>query len=410
MASPERLDTMVAVTKPKGWIALLAFCLLIVELLVWSIFGSLSLTVSGQGIFIRDRVIQVEAGADGRVVSLVPVGGTVVEGTIIAELDLSSLAAELDLERARLSDLVNEDSRATPIERSNLQRQLIALNDEKSKLPQQVEAAREILTRRTAEYDQGVQNLKAGLITPTTLNGILANRTASATELQRLETRLRSIDAELGTTTSQTEEKIKARLLEIDNLKRKVNQMEASLASGSTIRASGSGTILEHSVSLAEIVNPKSVLMTIEPSNTDMVAVVFVAAEEAKKIPVQANGSPFSAIKARLNPSTVKAEEYGFMLGQVKDIAAFPSTPEGMKALLRNDALVQQMMEKGPPIQVRTTLDPDTSVYSGFRWSSSKGPRLIIASGTLCKATFEVERRRPISYVIPAFKKTLGIQ
>jgi HlyD family secretion protein len=410
MASPERLDTMVAVTKPRGWIVLTAFCLLITELLVWSIFGSLSLTITGQGILMKDRVIQIEAGSDGRVKSLAPVGGRVTVGTIIAELDLSSLAAEEKLESARLNDLTQENLRATPLEQADLKRKIAALNDELQKLPQQIASATEVLNRSKAEYERAQRNLATGIITQAQLNTALQASATAAADLQQKQTRYRTIEAEISNAATQTEEKIKARQLEIDNLQRKVAQMKSSLESGSKIEASVAGTILEHTASLDEIISPKTVLMTIEPDNTDMIALIFVPAEEAKKIPLNERGAPVSPVQARLNPSTVKPEEYGFMLGEVRDIAAYPSSAEGIKALLRNEALVQKLMEKGPPIQIRTTILKDSKVFSGFRWSSSGGPQVRIATGTMCKATFEVERRRPISYVIPAFKKTLGIQ
>jgi len=410
MASPERLDTMVAVTKPRGWIVLTAFCLLITELLVWSIFGSLSLTITGQGILMKDRVIQIEAGSDGRVKSLAPVGGRVTIGTIIAELDLSSLASEEKLESARLNDLTQENLRATPLEQADLKRKIAALNDELQKLPQQIASATEVLNRSKAEYERAQRNLAMQIITQAQLNTTLQASATAAADLQQKQTRYRTIEAEVSNAATQTEEKIKARQLEIDNLQRKVAQMKSSLESGSKIEASVAGTILEHTASLDEIISPKTVLMTIEPDNTDMIALIFVPAEEAKKIPLNERGGPVSPVQARLNPSTVKAEEYGFMLGEVRDIAAYPSSAEGIKALLRNEALVQKLMEKGPPIQIRTTILKDSNVFSGFRWSSSQGPQVRIATGTMCKATFEVERRRPISYVIPAFKKTLGMQ
>ena len=51
----------------------------------------------------------------------------------------------------------------------------------------------------------------------------------------------------------------------------------------------------------------------------------------------------------------------------------------------------------------------DESTPSGFEWSSSEGPPSQVYSGTQCQATVAVEKKKPISYVIPLFKKTLGL-
>jgi hypothetical protein len=50
LSSPERLDELMHVTSPRSWIALAALGGLIVAALIWSIFTTLSTTVSGSGV------------------------------------------------------------------------------------------------------------------------------------------------------------------------------------------------------------------------------------------------------------------------------------------------------------------------------------------------------------------------
>jgi hypothetical protein len=47
-------------------------------------------------------------------------------------------------------------------------------------------------------------------------------------------------------------------------------------------------------------------------------------------------------------------------------------------------------------------------VRERFRWSSAGSPPAEV-SGTLCAATVVVERKRPIAYVVPLFRQTLGL-
>jgi len=54
-------------------------------------------------------------------------------------------------------------------------------------------------------------------------------------------------------------------------------------------------------------------------------------------------------------------------------------------------------------------LSEDPATASGFKWSSSNGPPMKVFSGTICNARVTVSKKRPISYVIPLFKSTLGI-
>ena len=45
IASPEQLDEMMQITDPKEWIALVAFLLLTITLMLWSIFGIMLITM-----------------------------------------------------------------------------------------------------------------------------------------------------------------------------------------------------------------------------------------------------------------------------------------------------------------------------------------------------------------------------
>jgi HlyD family secretion protein len=115
-------------------------------------------------------------------------------------------------------------------------------------------------------------------------------------------------------------------------------------------------------------------------------------------------------MEVQISPSTVKPEEFGFMLGEVKSVSLFPSTPEGMQRVLRNDQLVKELSQRGSPIEVTADLLLNPATRSGYKWSSPQGPPIGIFSGTLCTASIVVDRKRPVEYVIPKIKETLGIQ
>jgi len=50
----------------------------------------------------------------------------------------------------------------------------------------------------------------------------------------------------------------------------------------------------------------------------------------------------------------------------------------GASSLVGNPEVVQGVMNQGPQLQVFAELQPDTSTFSGYRWSSSRGPHLQI--------------------------------
>ena len=50
MRSPEQLDTVLPITTPIGWMGLLSVAAMLLALVLWSIFGSLTVTAEGMGL------------------------------------------------------------------------------------------------------------------------------------------------------------------------------------------------------------------------------------------------------------------------------------------------------------------------------------------------------------------------
>jgi multidrug efflux pump subunit AcrA (membrane-fusion protein) len=66
LASPDQLDQLMQVTSRRSWIALAGFALLLAAALVWSLVGTVTDTVEGQGVLLReDGVRPVTAPCDG---------------------------------------------------------------------------------------------------------------------------------------------------------------------------------------------------------------------------------------------------------------------------------------------------------------------------------------------------------
>ena len=82
LSSPERLDQLIGVTTPRGWLALVSLCALIAVGLAWCIWGRVPTTVRSPGLLVTRAA---EAEGDGGpvlgAVALVPlVGGRIQPG------------------------------------------------------------------------------------------------------------------------------------------------------------------------------------------------------------------------------------------------------------------------------------------------------------------------------------------
>jgi hypothetical protein len=133
----------------------------------------------------------------------------------------------------------------------------------------------------------------------------------------------------------------------------------------------------------------------IKRGNKPLQAFVFIAGEQGKQLK--------KGMSVRVLPSTVKAEEFGYMLGEVTSVSKFPLTEDEMFLLLENQSLLDQLSTgTGDQHRVDVKLLKDPSTPSGFKWSSSQGPPFAITRGTLCTANFVLGREHPINLVLPS--------
>jgi HlyD family secretion protein len=110
LSSPERLDQLMNVVNPRAWLPLATMGGIIVVGLVWSVFGRLPLTVTGQGVLIQPRrVVQLQSLSDGQVIALnIKPGMTVNRGDLLATIEQSSLEQRLEQERNKLTELLRQ--------------------------------------------------------------------------------------------------------------------------------------------------------------------------------------------------------------------------------------------------------------------------------------------------------------
>jgi len=60
-------------------------------------------------------------------------------------------------------------------------------------------------------------------------------------------------------------------------------------------------------------------------------------------------------------------------------------------------------------VEVRASLRPKSATPSGFEWSTSEGPPFKIGGGTLVSINIVVDRKAPITMVMPFLRKTFGV-
>jgi HlyD family secretion protein len=222
--------------------------------------------------------------------------------------------------------------------------------------------------------------------------GLLTNTTLLSTkqQLTSTEQQMAQIRADLGERQSR-----------IESVRREISEMESQLGTRTEITSPYTGRVLEITASVGDLIDQGIRIVALEAFEEPIGAVVYIPAADGKKVQ--------PGMRAQISPSTIKAEEYGFIIGEVTSVSDYPVTPEGLRKVLRNDQLVADLTGKAAPIEVEVRLIEDESTESGFKWSSSKGPPIKVFSGTVCAANVTVEKKRPVSYVLPILRSAVGV-
>ena len=96
LRSPEKLDTMIRITGPVGWMGLASVAMLCFAIVLWSFYGSFTEKAEGRGLIMDSAgVVSVSHPVAGKITAVYVQTGTAVhKGEIIAHMDQPEQSAD----------------------------------------------------------------------------------------------------------------------------------------------------------------------------------------------------------------------------------------------------------------------------------------------------------------------------
>ena len=402
--SPERLNELITVSKPTGWIALCIVVLLLSGCVIWSVLGRLPTNVAGPGILLSEggRIYEVTAISDGALSNMaVRVGDRVEPDQLLAEITQADAEREIRGARAQLADRIADLARA------------ISYRDEEAKLRgESITRQQQALDLRVRLGRQREETLRQRIQTTETL---FRDRIVTQSEVLTLQQELAVVLQDASNANSEYA-RLEAEELQINNTAarrireaeaafdeagRRVNTLEEALEYTSRILAPVAGEVKEMRALQGARMRSGQTVLTLESRGVGIEAVIFLSPSNGSRVKV---GMP-----VRIAPSNAPRDEYGTVTGHVVSISNFPLSFEAIQASVRNEGLARSFMERGPPYEAIVRLERDTATASGYRWTSGKGVSVVLASGTTLTADVTIEFRRPIEIVIPALRDLLKL-
>jgi HlyD family secretion protein len=402
LVAPEDLDSFIRVTSPFGWVALAAVVLLLSGIVVWGLAGTVPTRVQGAGILVARGadVHEVTAPASGTLTTVAASGAPVRKGQIIATLDNTQVQQNL------------ADARKALQEQNDQLQQIIARFAGQIAARDKVDAQQRVNLAaiiRSAEERRAFYADALGRETPAVAVGLLTTRFVQDTR-QQMETAeqkgreaqnaLLQIDADELQMTGQRDDAVWKQQDAINTARRAVKALELRLNRETRILSPIGGHVTDVKAAVGTVVEAGRPVLSIEAAGKTLGLLLFTPAEQGKKV------AP--GMEARIEPATVKREEYGTLAGRIVEVSEFPISPAGMLAMLDNAQLVQLFSAHGAPYSARVELVADAANPSGYAWSRGAGPPSLLSAGTTAVASVTVKTQAPITLVLPLLRRWLG--
>lgn len=403
-ASPEQLDHLVRITRPFDWIIIIVICVALVAVVTWGVVGRVPTRAAGEGILIGSggRVVDATSAAAGRLARIgVAVGDLVSQGQPIAEI----VQTDIRQRYANAVEVFHEKERqhADLIEKTR--RELASKSQNFAKLEAAFEQVIKATSQRIDFLAVDVKNLEDLMSKGLTTRRALDERRRELTDAQQRKEdtqneilKLRSQKMDLET---QRERESQTSEFALNDARRQMDAAAGQLTRNTEILSPIEGRVLEIKISAGAVLSVGTPVIAIESEGRKLEALVYIPAERGKNVKL--------GMRVRIEPSTVKREEFGTMVGAVVAISDFPITPQGMVAVLHNENLVSRFSKEGAAYAATVSLEPDTETFSGYRWAVGRGPPVRLSSGTLVRAEVTTRQQRPLDLVLPLLRRLTGL-
>jgi len=252
------------------------------------------------------------------------------------------------------------------------------------------------------KHVKGLDTMNKGYITPKEIEDTRKNMQTVLAEINDCKLKIAEVQASDLDLASQAEQDRLQSLEKETELALSLESVEHRLKLFSKVRSPYDGVVVELDIERGNYVSPGTPMITLRPLDSPLEASLLFPVEAGKKIK--------PGMVAYVYPSTAAKEEYGCIYGLVSSVSEYPVSAESLMKSIGTEQLISSLMEQGVMIMARISLLRDPQTPSGFKWSSSTGPReRAIEAGTVCTGNVVLERSRPIDLVFPKFSKMVGL-
>ena len=391
----EELNQMITVVGSKEWIVVSCCCALMLLLLIWSFLGLIPIKASGWGILLPPEGENiVVAKTSGVIAEIIAAEGQIVQkDEVIVRLIKPRTYLDIQLQKTRVAEA--EDNLATFIKTVNeenharlavLQKKIDSAELAKNNTLSRIPFLKEDLAAKKKLAEQGI------LARPD-FEKANSDLLSAYNDISAYTAEIADFRAEVARKYRQgeIEQKKETLSLEKDKLDRLLLEQTFTV-----VRSPRAGKILEIVVTNGEELNEGSLIATMEPIFVKISDLKFYALVSKHGVLIK------KGLTAQIEMAGIPPKSYGYLLGEVTDVSAFPVSDDGIMTVVENKELIEFLKNKNTAVYalyIKPHLDPKS--IDGFKWTIKKGPPNKLDAGNLGIARIIIQEKRPIFYVLP---------
>ena len=401
---PEALDILPLQPKTLDWAALVLLSALAAATVTWGVFGTVTRSISGNGILIArgGQLIEAQSSGPGQIVALAVRPGARIEAggliaTVVApdrEQRLASAHALVDIRKTNLRRVQRSMARL-------IQQQEAAAAQQREALESKLAVARERIQITTNQFEIQDSLFRRGLTTLQRVNDSRDTLNASRLDEVNTLTALADLKSKQIEEARTYADRIAQAEDDVSAAERSEADLGADLALSSRVLAPVPGRVVEVKANPGAFVNAGQAIVSIETGSAGLELLAFIPSQKAREV--------VAGMSVRVSPAGTRREEHGELLGIVRDMSSFPVSGTGLRSLLQNETLAENVSRAGAPYVARVELVERTDAPGSYSWTTREGAKVALSSGGLAAIEVAVSEHRPIELVMPAVRKLLGL-
>lgn len=401
ISTPNDVNKIISVVGSGTWILIFVFSIAMILGLGWLFYGSIPITLQGQGILIpKGGIFKTVTSPEGlnTIKDLTVKSGQMVEkDQIIAILDNPEITKSIAVRTSYITDLKKKkDELATEAVKSikekkeNYEKQKKIIEDGLQTKVSFLKQLENNLEKQKELFEKGYAKQQNVIDVESQINSLREENSRSKEKLVQLQKDL-MVDQE---NWAQRQREIALKLADEE---RGLEDLKTRQETTRIIKSPLKGKIIGVLHKVKDTVPANEPLITIsQGDDTQLEGLVYLNPLEGKEVK--------EGMKVYMIPTHLEKEHVGYVQGEVMEVSPYPETVSSLMSTLQNAELVKKFTETSPPISARVRITKDVN-----KGGKTLVEQFKLSPGTWIYGRVIVERRSPFAIIIPELKKYVEV-